>query len=580
MNDLGRIIVKVAGESGQGINSIGEILSKAIKNEGYKVFGYREYPSLIKGGYASYQIDYSDKEISSSSKYCDLLVCLSRVSIHKYIFDINPGGILLHSMYKLELREDELEFVKKNKIQVGYIDVFKLADEKFKSRIVSNIIMTGLIWKILGFEKQSLDKEINEEFKDKPKFLKLDLEGVKLGYEIDTKLTLSNKVELKKSKNWEHSYVLTGNAGIALGAVAAGVRAYYSYPMTPASSIHSYLAGFYHGTGMLLKQAEDEITAIQMTLGSMFMGTRALVGTSGGGFDLMTESVSLSGMTETPLVCILGQRPGPATGMPSWTADADLQLAIYSGHGEYPKCVIAISDVKSAFSSISHAFNIAEEFQIPVIVLTDKQIAEALYNIDALPESAEVKRGLIDSMEELEKLNSMERYELTKSGVSKRWLPGTSDAVYTANSDEHLGDGSLTEEAEPAREMTEKRMRKFDLLQDKLPEPELYGDSRGDVLLVGWGSAKGAVLDAIETLGPKSKVSYLHYEYMWPLKTEKLINLSHDFKHVILVENNYTAQLGSLIRQVSSFNFQKKVLKYNGRPFFIEDILSALKKII
>ncbi|MCA9383156.1 2-oxoacid:acceptor oxidoreductase subunit alpha [Candidatus Dojkabacteria bacterium] len=570
-----RIVIKIAGASGQGINSIGEVIARTLKNTGYKTFAYREYPSLIKGGYASYQIDFSDCNIDSSMAESDVLLCIGRAAIHKYLYTVKKNGLIIHSLKALILKPEEKEYLAKNNIEIEYIDALGMAMELGGHAIFTNIILSGVLWKYLGQELKYLEEEIKVEFADKPKYLEKDLQAVKHGYELPLKRE-ALKPQFKLDQNWKSSMIITGNESLSLGAIAAGVRAYYAYPMTPSSSILSTMAKHYHDTGILVKQAEDEITAIQMTLGSMFVGTRALVATSGGGFDLMTESLSLAGITETPLVCVIAQRPGPATGLPTWTSSGDLNLAVYAGHGEFVRCVLAASDVTSAYELIQHALNIAEEIQIPVLVLTEKQIAESLYNIADLPEGIEIKRGLVES--NFDELKPTDRFKITESGISPRWVPGQSHATYVANSDEHLEDGTLTEDAEPAKAMIDKRLRKIMALKNIMPEPTVYGSKIADYSFVGWGSVKSSVLDAMELLKDELSINYLHFDYVYPLKTTELEKFVKNSKKLVLIENNALGQLGKLIRQETGIEFKNKLLKYDGRPFFVDDIINWIEK--
>jgi 2-oxoglutarate ferredoxin oxidoreductase subunit alpha len=373
---------------------------------------------------------------------------------------------------------------------------------------------------------------------------------------------------------------LDGNTALGLGAIQAGVRAYYAYPMSPASTILSYLAEVSHETGMVVKQAEDEITAAQMSLGSMFMGTRAFTATSGGGFDLMTETVSLAGMTETPLVIVLAQRPGPATGLPTWTAQADLLLAIHSGHGEYPKVVLACSDTSSCYEQIQHAFNLAEQYQCVVIVLTEKVIAEALMMVDPFTHGTiPIERGLVDTKEGLQKVYSEERYALTPTGVSKRWLPGSTKMHYYANGDEHWVDGSLTEEADHAAAMMEKRMRKEITILKALPEPAVHGVAKNaNLSVVGWGSTKGVMEDVIRWYKKRGvAINYLHYDVVSPIKTTRLKQFFAENSNVCLLEGNYRGQLGGLIEHATGLRFADRLLKYDGRPFFFEEVIGWIE---
>lgn len=582
MNDTKRLSIKVAGESGQGINAIGEVIAKALKNAGYYTFGYREYPSVIKGGWASHQTDFAPHPINSSSQKTDILLCFSRTSIHTYLPTVREGGQIIHMSPQLELTVNEEKFIKQNLMKIAYFPADDIAREVGGSTIMANSVMVGALWQLLGQKLEVLNKIITKEFAHKQDVIEPNLKCIKIGFESDLYKLSSLKANFTSTSASKNDALLTGNHLVALGAVAAGVRAYFAYPMTPSSSILTYLANIYHETGMLVRQLDDEISVAQFAIGANFMGTRSLVATSGGGFDLMTESVSLSEMTETPFVCILAQRPGPATGLPTWTAAGDLNVAIYGGHGEGPRCVIAISDSTSAYTVIQNAFNIAEKFQIPVIVLTDKQIAESLFQIGSLPKDIPITRSLPE-LKTFKKLKSQDRFKTTSSGISPRWFPGQSEATYVANSDEHLEDGSLTEDAQTSLEMNSKRLRKLETLLTELPEPQFYGPNNATLTLVGWGSVKNTVLDVMELWNQtyaKNNINYMHFEYLYPLKLTNIKKLVAKKQPMVLVENNAFGQLGNQISQKSGYIFKNKLLKYDGRPFFIEDIINYLTERI
>lgn len=567
-----RFTLKLAGESGQGLNSAGEILVRSLKNTGFYVFGYREYPSLIKGGFASYQVDISDNPINSSNKFCNILMCMSRVSIHKYLKTLNSGGILIHCIDLVKFSVEEQSFIQVNNIQVKYIDAFRISEDILGSKKISNIVLLGSLWKILKLDLGPAVEFVKKEYSDKKDLLEADIKALDTGYNLVNDLEVS--LNLEKKYSLKDSILTTGNHGISLGAIMAEVRALYAYPMTPTSSILEYLAEVSSETKMIVKQVEDEITAAQMSLGSMFMGVRSFTATSGGGFDLMTETISLAGITETPFVCVLGQRPGPGTGLPTWTLAGDLNLALFSGHGEYPKCVIGISNLETAVTLIQDAFNIAEQFQIPVIVLTEKQIAESLFQIEVLPNKKEIKRGLVSNLD-LPNLKSLDRFLETETGVSKRWLPGQSSETYLANSDEHTSDGEDSEDSENVIKMMNKRMRKLESLKLNLAEPEYYGKSESEIVLVGWGSVKNTILDIINS-NPDLCIGYLHYEYIFPLMTDRINSLKKEGRRLILVENNYLGQLGNLIKSQTGIDFEKRILKYDGRPFFYDELLNQI----
>ncbi len=627
-----RITIKIAGQSGQGVNVLGEILTKAFKRAGLYTFGYREYPSLIKGGHASYQIEIASSPIYSASKNINILLVLNKQSTRWYESEFikERSSVIFHDIQNPRINHIEAAALKKTATDMIYVPASDLSKEVGGNDLTSNIVTLGTIWRVLGLDKKVLFDVIRAKFASKPKIVEIDVACAEKGFDYvnfsmpsfwkrvikpdeiseEDKIKLhilntSNKSLLTLKKNFEellkeghntsHHMIMSGNESVSLGAVNAGVRVYYSYPMTPTSAIMEHLADYAHQTGMVVKQAEDEITAAAMSIGSMHMGTRSLVGTSGGGFDLMTEHVSLSGMLEVPFVCILGQRPGPATGMPTWTTQGDLMLAINAGHGEFPRCVIAVKDAEDTFYKIQEAFNIAEKFQIPVVVLTDKYIAESSFQIDRLDESKiPILRGnLVIAQHELDLLKSSDRYKFGESGISQRWLPGSKAEGYNAQSDEHDEEGNLTEEAITAEKMIEKRLNKMKTLLKDLPEPEILSNRHklnlslgkvADVVspkktinLIGWGSTYCVVKDVMKDyLKDDITVNYFHLEYIWPLKTERLTKFLKENPETILIENNHTGQLGKLIRMETGIEIKNRILKWDGRPFFLEELIEKI----
>ncbi|QQR83052.1 2-oxoacid:acceptor oxidoreductase subunit alpha [Candidatus Peregrinibacteria bacterium] len=574
-----RIVLKVAGESGMGLLSVGQIVSRTLKHMGYYVHSDREYPSLIKGGHSNVQIDFSLKPIHSLSTEVDLVIALDRAGLLEYLDIVKPGGVLVHGYERHHLIKDLEERAKKRKIKLLYLPARHIAHELGGNELMINMVLLGLMWRVLGFDLKHIEAPIKKQFASKPKLLEIDLKCVRAGYEAKGLNIHEHKLPHPKTK--PKTIMLDGNHALSLGAIQAGVRAYFAYPMSPSSSILMHLANYAHETGMVVKQAEDEITAVQMAVGSMFMGTRSLVGTSGGGFDLMTETVSLAGMIENPLVVVICQRPGPGTGLPTWTSQGDLNLAIHAGHGEYARMVIAASDPTSNYELIQHALNYAEEFQIPVVFLSEKVVAETQAMVEPFQhKKIPIKRGLVTKPAELQKLTKSDRFKLTPSGVSYRWVPGSAPSGYYANSDEHHEDGTLTEEAQPCHEMYEKRLRKLKAIEKAMPEPVVYGKPKGaKISFVGWGSSKGVMLDAIDALKEAGiDVNYLHYDYLWPLKTKRLEKFFQENKNVHILEGNYLGQLANLIEMHTNRRFTGRLLKWNGRPFFLEDVLNYVKK--
>ncbi|PKN02821.1 hypothetical protein CVU76_02235 [Candidatus Dojkabacteria bacterium HGW-Dojkabacteria-1] len=563
-----RFAVKFTGQSGQGINTLGEILAKGIKNSGYNIFASREYPSIIKGGYAAYQIDFSDEEVLASSKYSHILASLAEEALHKYTPFVNPKGIIVHSLKDFQFSKEESKYIEENKIQVVHIDTKQIALDNKAPEIMANVVLLGYIWKLLDLDIKIIEKLLRKIFAKKNIDMDAEIRCLMAGYNIDKPKDFSiDKSQLKIKRNWNKSKVLTGNDAIGLGAISAGCRTYFGYPMTPSTTILEMLGNTYKETGMLVKQAESEITAAQLVMGSMYMGTRAFTATSGGGFDLMTETLSCAGMTETPFVVVLGQRSGSGTGVPTWTGAGDLNVALGAGHGEFPRCVIATSDVKDSYELIQKAFNIADVYQIPVIVLTEKQNAESMFNISNLSKPLKIERGL---------RSGKNRYEITESGISPRWIPESAKPTYLVNSDEHSEDGISTEDPQTITEMNEKRMRKLLTLRKELPEPVYYGPKDAETVFIGMGTTKNAVLDAVKETD--KKIGYLHYQYIYPLKFEKILEIYEEGSRVILIENNQSGEFGNLVKRECNFEFPEKLLKFDSRPFFVEDILDFLEK--
>lgn len=563
-----------------GLLSSGHIISRALKALGFYMTVDREYPSLIKGGSSNVQIEFSTQKVRSLSTRVDIVIALDRQGLLEHIPSIKKGGILIHGYERHAFVPELKKLAKKHGVKILYLPARQIAKSLGGNSVMVNMVLLGLLWRVLGFDLKELKQEVSRQFKFKPVLLKIDLKCIDAGHKAE-ELGKVPELKIKKNKKVPKTILLDGTDSISLGAIHAGLRNYYMYPMSPASGILTYIAKTSHETKIMVKQAEDEITAVQMTIGSMHAGSRSMLATSGGGFDLMTESVSLTGITETPLVLIIGQRPGPGTGLPTWTCQGDLNLAIYSAHGDFPRAVVACSDQESSFELIQHAFNIAETYQIPVIVLTEKEILEKYSTVDPFKQkSIPIKRGIVTNKSELEKLVPQDRFALTKSGISKRWIPGTSKAYYYANSDEHNTDGTLTEEAGPVIDMVDKRMRKETTLKNNLPEPKVYGAKRAaDISFIGWGSSKTVMLDVIEKLKKENvDVNYLHYDYVWPIKEKAAIKFFKDNKNVHLIENNFKGQLGEHIEALTENKFKAKMLRYDGRPFYFDEVISYIKK--
>lgn len=575
-----RLRLKIGGGSGLGLLSVGEIVTDALREMGFHLIADRQYPSLIKGGHSCFVVNASSEPVYGLSEGVDIMMMMDLPSMEAYVDDLNEGGIFVHGYEREMGMVPILKKLEAKSAKVIHLMAREVAEEMGGNVLMQNVVTVGMLWKAMGLPFEYVRNGVEKRFLSKPKLLPINLKCVEAGYER-TEALMSLKLPAVKHEQ----VIMNGNQAVAMGAVACGVRAYFAYPMSPASSILSYMALWAEKTGMIVKQAEDEITVANMTLGASFAGTRAMCGTSGGGFDLMAETVSLAGIIEGPFVCVLCQRPGPATGLPTWTGQGDLNIAIHSGHGEFARVVMACGDNEDAFYLTQHANNLAEEYQVPVVLLSEKQICEGISTVEKYKEDAvPIKRGLVMG-EDLLGLKNDDRYKITESGLSKRWIPGSADAYYFANGDEHWENGELTEDGPQAREMYAKRVRKLDLIREALPEPEIFGvESGADISFVGWGSSKGVMRDVIKELeaagGGGLRVNYLHFSYLWPLRLEKLQKFFEENKKICLIEGNYTGQFGNLIEEKLGKRFAARLLKWDGRVFTIEEVMRFVKENI
>ncbi len=572
---MNRTRLRIVGQSGSGLLTVGDIFCKALQSLGFYLCADREYPSLIKGGHAAFTINFSEKPIHSLSREVDILVAIDKHSLVAYHDVLQKGGVLVHGYERLQGIADILQKLEKRGVRVVSVPSRALAEQHGGTFQMANIILLGLAWRVLGFELRGIQNLIEQKFVKKPVVLAIAKKCLQAAFDsvADTAPCL---LQLPQKK--EKTLLLDGNHALALGAIHAGMRFYVAYPMSPSSSILQHVALLARDTGIIVKQAEDEITAAQMALGAMFAGTRALTATSGGGFDLMTETLSVSGILENPLVIVLGQRPGPGTGLPTWTAQADLELAIHSGHGEFPRVVLSCSDPSDCFEVAQQAFNFAEKFQVPVIILTEKVVCESDMTVAPFSlKKIKIERGLV-AHGELKELKSSDRYRMTESGVSPRWLPGGGGPHFFANGDEHWTSGELTEDAEFVEKMYAKRMRKTETILAEIPEPEILGEEKNaQISFVSWGSTRTVLLDAIEVLALQGvRANAIHFRFVWPIRTEPLNTFFVQNKNVHLIEGNYTGQFGRKVEHATGRKFAGKFLKYNGRPFFLEDVLEYI----
>lgn len=568
---------KIGGEAGFGIMVTGNTLCRALSWAGFWTFGYSEYPSLIRGGHNTFQIDFSRDKVHSTTSSVDLLVALNKETVDLHKGELSDRSIVIFDPDDFSLTEKDLT----NHARVLPIPLLKLAKEAGGDVLMRNTVSMGATMAVLGLPFSPLECVLTVQFKRKgEKVVSLNIQSAKKGYDFVKQVGFTSSFQLQASSPPSTRMVLTLNEAIGLGAIAAGCKFFAAYPMTPINGLLSFMAGAAEKAGFIYKQPEDEIAGINMTIGASFGGVRAMTATSGGGFSLMVEALGMAGMTETPLVVVLGQRPGPSSGLPTWTGQGDLQFALNASQGEFLRFILAPGDPQEAFDLTVEAFNLADTYQTPVILLVDKFLCESLQTTDYFDTSTvTIDRGKLISPTDFEKLSDYKRYQLISDGVSPRALPGTKGPFFVANSYEHDEFGYSTEDASQIKAMVEKRDRKTKLAGEKVPEQKVYGPSEADVTFVGWGSTKAPMLAALEELaGIGKKVNYLHLTHLAPFPSKGVSAILKKAKTIVNIEENTTAQAGRLLKEHTGIIPAKNFLKYDGRPFFPEEIVKYVKE--
>ncbi|HAJ57573.1 MAG TPA: 2-oxoacid:acceptor oxidoreductase subunit alpha [Candidatus Omnitrophica bacterium] len=566
------LTIKIAGEAGQGLQTMGQLLSRAFARQGYFVFSSQVLQSRVRGGHNWFQVRVSNERVLAPSPVTDILIA----------FDVES------SRHTKELTKDSVVIFDSNAVKITPfkgisldIPLSKIASDNGGNRIMANIVAVGAVLGLLEFDTQVLSCLIKESFGEKDKQVAdANIRIAQAGYDFTFKKIQGNRLPVLKEKIGRPKMFVGGSESTALGALAAGCQFISAYPMSPSTGIMTYLAAKEDDYHVVVEQSEDEIASINIALGAAFAGVRSMTASSGGGFALMAEGLSLAGMIETPIVIVIAQRPAPATGLPTRTAQEDLEFAIHAGHGEFPRAVIAPATIEDIFYETARAFNIAEKYRIPVLILTDQFMADSAMTIDDLDvESVKIERRIL-SQDELKDIKEYKSYLLTRSGVSPRALPGNPCCFVTADSDEHDETGRITEDLDIMRpEMVKKRNRKnAGLLKDSRP-PKWYGPRDAKNFLIGWGSTYGPLKEAVDMLNAdKEKVALMHFSDVWPLN-EKYFGFLKKAGYAAVVENNFGGQFARLITRATGIVIKNTINKYNGLPFDAQEIVKAYKKL-
>lgn len=550
--------IRIAGEAGQGIATTGDLLVDAFASMGLYVFSTQSYMSRIRGGLNWYDVRVADESISSGREQADLLVALSEDALTTLRPAVAEGGVVLFD-------GDQAE----GAIAINFT---KIAKDEGGSEIMANAVAAGAVFALLCYDLKALTGLLDEAFHKKGQQvvdtnIALARRGAELAGQHQGCITAPGPAGAPRA-------VYSGSEAVGISAAASGVRFVSSYPMTPSTGVFTHLAQVADEYGIVVEQAEDEIAAINMVCGATWAGVPAMTTTSGGGFALMQEGLSLAGMLELPALIILSQRPGPATGLPTRTAQQDLLFALHGGHGEFPRAIFAPGSLQQAHELTRRALQTAHKWQTPVILMIDQFLADLRMNIEPLDATPQpIDRKLVYQPDP-----DYVRYALTDSGVSPRAIPGCG-AFVIADSDEHTADGHITEDLEAAVRMQDKRLRKLEGMVAEALAPEEYGRPGAEVLLLCWGSTWGPCREALDLINAAGgSAQMVHFAQLWPLDLDAVsARLALDGRRrVICIEGNATGQLAALLR-VAGMHIEPEIMgRSDGLPFLAEEIVAEV----
>lgn len=573
--------IKIGGEAGQGVESGGAGFARALLRGGLYIFGLQDYMSRIRGGHNFYHVRVSETPVMSHRDDVQLLLAFNKDAVEIHSPEVVRGGGVIHDA-AIKVDADALA---ERGIKDFEMPLVKMAEEIGGHRIMMNTAALGATAGITSYDFDRIEDVIEANFRRKgPQTIESNVKVARAAYEMASdQFAADFEWKLKAVPDAPKRMLVNGNQAIGMGAIAAGCKFISTYPMTPASTITEYLAAHAKKFGIVQKETEDETAAILFAIGASHAGVRAMTASSGGGFCLMVEAYGLAAMTETPLVIAEVQRGGPSTGLPTRTESSDLQFVLHASHGEFPRIVIAPGTVPQCFEAAHRAFNLAEKYQTPVIILSDLYLSNhgETLEMDALDfGQIRIDRGELMSFEELEKLDTeYERHVVTESGISPRVLPGHEKGVYITTGDEHSEHGWITEDSDVRNRQMEKRMRKEALaVREDMRMPERWGSDEAEVTLVTWGSTVGAAIEAAELLTADGlTTNVLQFIDMHPLDEEKLTTIIEDLKRMVVVEMNFTGQLARVIREYTGRKADQLITKYDGRPLSPEEIVRGVR---
>ncbi len=560
------VTVKIGGEAGQGIQTVGQLLALTCKHCDLYALGTNDFESRIRGGHNFFQLRISDRPVFAPSEKIHILVAMDDKTFGLHGSEVLPDGISI------------LETDPENSSAKSIIAPFNELAKKAGSPITANTVAAGMVLQLLGCELQIFETVLKKQFEAKDNtVIEQNLHAARIGYKQAENINLACAFKWKNDTS--SKMLVEGSQTMAIGALAADCRFAAFYPMSPATGTMMHLSACQGRFPVVVEQAEDEIAAVNMIVGASFAGVRSITATSGGGFCLMTEGLGLSGITEIPIVIINAQRPGPATGLPTRTAQGDLLFVINASQDEFPRFVFAPGYPEEAYSCIIRAFELTEKYQVPAIVLVDQYFNDSLYVMDrSFKVSSKLKR-FIDDDSSIPSPSDYKRYEITDSGISPRTLPGRGKTLVTVCGNEHNEQGRITEEISEVKYMFEKRAKKVSGMVADINPPNVdHPDS--SLLLLCWGSTAGAVKEAVEVLREDGiDAGSVHFVDIFPFPAETVQKILRNAKDIIVIEQNISGQFADYLRQQTGI-VSKKVVKYDGRPFYPYEIIKQVKEIL
>ena len=577
------VSIRIGGAAGDGVASTGEIFGKTLSRSGQHVYAYNSYQSVIRGGHVWFQVRGGKDPVSYVGQHADVLIALNKQTVEVHARTMTPGGVVIFDPVKVKVEPGEVP----EGVRLCPMPLYELAKEFSPNPIMANTVAVGAAMQFIKAPVEKFKSVLEDQFgHKKADVVDANLKAAQAG--INYAKEKWGPLDFALPYNDTRRPFLTGNQALALGSIAAGCNFYSFYPMTPATSIGQFLADNAPEMGVVVKQCEDEIAVINMAIGASYGGARAACGTSGGGFALMVEALGMAGILEQPLVVFLAQRSGPSTGLPTKTEQGDLNMVMGAGQGDYPRIVLAPRTVPEAFDAAARAFNLADKWQTPVIVLSDLLLSEHFETSEEFPmETVKIDRAkLITSANGG---GEYLRYKLTEDGVSPRAIPGILDHNYIAGSDEHDEDGTLISDVraglpdavEMRVKQMDKRMKKLELAKADMKLPERVGPKNAPVTLVSWGSTHGAVREAMTMLKKKGvEVASIEFTDVYPLPWTQVRETLQRESFTLMIEGNYTGQFERLIRAETGWFPHDTLKKYDGEPFWPEEIAAKVESIL